>query len=946
MKNISKSTFSSYHGLFKLLYLALVALSASSEVLIVYSNSSKSIVSSIIEEMEANISSLEIFSCDFSLLKEEIALHTNLLAIFDITSNLDSQFSISKLCQDNSLIHFLVSDDLLYHNKWTFSLSSSKNSLNQAFTTALNYFNWNAGTAFSNIENYPTSKTILSSYSENIILFPVGSDTSIKDLISREIMKFGSSLFYLFTEKNKSIEIQETLSSSKMLINGTGILLIGESSYESSINGALAIVEKGREAVSSNESYLSVAILELINLLKNSSNINNCLLLLSKTCPDHYCAHDFSLINIQNNQRKLVGTIKKENLVLNSVIEFPGDSFDVPTSQKKVLYISANDGTTNPGMAPTQAVELYKRGLTLAMKDMNDGINTLQNFQLKLNDFDCGASAYNADFNYNCIYKDKNKLGLARIMSLASVIAYGEMATLAKLNNTIPCVGYLNIDPGLSNSTKYPFYTRIIFPSDALYSQGPLLFKVMGWANLAVLYENSSLGIWGNYYFSLAAEKQNLKIVNNLRVIPPNLTRDQIRSYTNVVKEIVDSNVRMVVLILSPPLIDYAAELFYDLGMRKGDVVFFSPNTGWLSSVAAKDDYTYKRIEIGIPVLTLFQSVFVGEKGKKVYDNLYEIYGNTEPASYSCLYYDSAYLIGAALDWTISQGKDYTDPYKLQSAIRSVKFAGCSGTVYIQKNSNNVQISSFTIQSNSYNATTGIVRVFDVGYFTPTSTQLLKIKTPFVYPDGTTNKPTDFRITRTDCPFDDKLRRTFGKGRALAFGICFFVTAVTGIITFIIWKEWWNKEIKELTTKEELSVPDMIAGATIVVEFFQLLSQGPDIRPLNSFLANIGDAVSLDLNSFIKLENGVFWWISTTIIVLCFLWTIFCIEIFLRLDEKFSHVWFFKTLGVIADQSTPILGNLCFIQFISILLDIFVCDHSIGNDFTDSYLSIDCYQFC
>jgi len=32
----------------------------------------------------------------------------------------------------------------------------------------------------------------------------------------------------------------------------------------------------------------------------------------------------------------------------------------------------------------------------------------------------------------------------------------------------------------------------------------------------------------------------------------------------------------MVVLALNSPLLDYAAELFYDLGMRRGDIIFFT----------------------------------------------------------------------------------------------------------------------------------------------------------------------------------------------------------------------------------------------------------------------------------------------------------------------------------------------------------------------------------
>ncbi|CAG9331435.1 unnamed protein product [Blepharisma stoltei] len=215
-----------------------------------------------------------------------------------------------------------------------------------------------------------------------------------------------------------------------------------------------------------------------------------------------------------------------------------------------------------------------------------------------------------------------------------------------------------------------------------------------------------------------------------------------------------------------------------------------------------------------------------------------------------------------------------------------------------------------------------------------------------MYPDGKINKPTDFRITRTNCPFDNKLKQTFPKGRALSFGICFFIAAATGIITFFIWKKWWKIEVEELKIKEEISISDTIVGLTILIEFFQLISQGPDIRPLNSLLADAGDAVSLDLQTFVKLENGTFWWFATAIIILCWLWALFCIEIFFQLDEKFNHIWFFRNLGNLADFSMPILGNLCFIPFIFILLEIFICDNSIGNDWLDSYLTIDCYQFC
>lgn len=42
----------------------------------------------------------------------------------------------------------------------------------------------------------------------------------------------------------------------------------------------------------------------------------------------------------------------------------------------------------------------------------------------------------------------------------------------------------------------------------------------------------------------------------------------------------------------------------------------------------------------------------------------------------------------------------------------------------------------------------------------------------------------------------------------------------------------------------------------------------------------------------------------------------------------------------------PVLGNLGFLPIISTLLNVFVCDESIGDGFDESFLAKDCYEFC
>lgn len=121
---------------------------------------------------------------------------------------------------------------------------------------------------------------------------------------------------------------------------------------------------------------------------------------------------------------------------------------------------------------------------------------------------------------------------------------------------------------------------------------------------------------------------------------------------------------------------------------------------------------------------------------------------------------------------------------------------------------------------------------------------------------------------------------------------------------------------------------------------------GPDYRPFIAFLADISQALSLDLTSFLMLENGVFWYLTVGVLVCTAVWLILCAVVLFQLDEKFPNFYGFRFLAFLADYLMPVLGNLCFIPFVSILLSVFVCDQSIGNNFTDSFLAKDCYQFC
>ncbi|CAG9334734.1 unnamed protein product [Blepharisma stoltei] len=112
------------------------------------------------------------------------------------------------------------------------------------------------------------------------------------------------------------------------------------------------------------------------------------------------------------------------------------------------------------------------------------------------------------------------------------------------------------------------------------------------------------------------------------------------------------------------------------------------------------------------------------------------------------------------------------------------------------------------------------------------------------------------------------------------------------------------------------------------------------------FLAKISNSLSFNLENMFALQKGIFWIVIDGVYGAIILWLILCLVILLSLDEKYPKVTAFRILARLADYLMPILGNLCFIPFVSICLNVFICDHSIGDSFTESFLAADCYYFC
>ncbi|CAG9316739.1 unnamed protein product [Blepharisma stoltei] len=895
---------------------------------------------------EIYTSAIDWHKCSHTNLEFCISMHQNSLILLDLSEDLDIQYFLSKYCQDHFLVHLVYQDEFKYIDDSAYSIVPSLSSQKTAFLALMNYFNWTKGAVF-NKKSYSALKDQFLLFSNDLSFLTVDSLTNIEDLISQSVVRMGATLYYLWTSSLESQKIQNALSNSKLLQKGSGILLNQESGYNCSVDGSLIITEIGMESIESSEEYFKTSIKNIISVILDHKieNYKELLKLLDTELPNHYKRNNFSIVNIQNQKRIIVGSIVNRNIQIFGNLIFPGNTNSIPDSAKKILHLSITAGTTNPGGSSSDTTKLAAMGAFAAQDEINVNGEILANFQIDFFNFDCGVSIFNATFARACYSKDIDKLGHAHLTAFGSSVAIGQYKTFTYLNATIPSIGGVNGDGSLSSIQIFPFYVRMFNP--LMYSKWSMLLYSLGWKKIAVIYENS---LWGEGVYKTldsTAKQVGLEIINpeSLRHIPGNLDRDTVKDYIDVFQAIVDSQARMVALLLLCPLCNYAIELFYDLGLKNKDVIFLAGTGDVLNWISTKDEYMYKRAELGVAMMRLSVPYWVGNIGKRARSEISLKYNISIPNTFGCCYYDSTLIAANALDFMINRGLDYSDPYKLMATLRNTKFIGCTGPVSISKGTNDRNFDFFYIEAIKLD-NNRIPYIYLVGNLYPFGTQVISYANPLIYSDGSTIKPTDLRNELDKCPFPDKLVKTFNKGRGLLFGICITVCLMTAAITFIIWKKWWNISIEELKEKQEISFQDFVVGATIAIEFIQFSNMGPDYSIIGSFFYSIGNIFSMDLEDVIKLRNGIFWIVVDVVFGGIALWVILCIVVLLRLDEKWSYLWIFKFLGWLGDILMPILGNLCFIPFVSVCLDIFVCDQSISDDFTDSFLASDCFYFC
>lgn len=88
------------------------------------------------------------------------------------------------------------------------------------------------------------------------------------------------------------------------------------------------------------------------------------------------------------------------------------------------------------------------------------------------------------------------------------------------------------------------------------------------------------------------------------------------------------------------------------------------------------------------------------------------------------------------------------------------------------------------------------------------------------FPDGSSDPPSDLRRTDYDCPFSPEEEHSYPTGEIIMFSVCFTVALITILMSFVIWRTWWNVPNKPLDSTHELVFGDVLIILSVVFEAF------------------------------------------------------------------------------------------------------------------------------
>ncbi|OMJ81106.1 hypothetical protein SteCoe_18519 [Stentor coeruleus] len=797
-----------------------------------------------------------------------------------------------------------------------------------------------------------TRETLKNSYSH--ITYSDELTQSVAENIIGSMIKAKGIKNVVIIDSSDSLQIIEKAIQSKKYIKlGTIVIYSSTSFYHEHIDGTLSIKEYMSEnAENKYKLFLHVLINKLTKaenyiekILKCKVNKENLLLAFSIFYTNETL---YTITNVQNGKDVPIGKIIKSQINkedtnfqvnITDTIYYPGNITEI-TSMKAKIVISIANGTNDPyNTFSYQGFAYMYLGANYAVFRSNF-YNEIPNFYIELFPTDCGMFWYEPLWYKNCYEPILDSMGIAILTSFYGDAIKGNIFTLRTLSKVIPQISPLGIDSTLDNKNLYPELVKLESTLKNFISSRIITIMSLGYTDIIYIASNDSEYLKErSELFRTIIHSSGMKIINdeNHMHIQSNYTREDFDKYIEFFYYI--KNTRCTVFFLAVYYNEMVIEALYDVGLRKGDFFFMLAANVVEFLDGIEEPYATKRRELIEGSLVMSYKEYVGDLGQEIQKELSEKY---EDISFMCMTYDTVSVVKEAIKYLLSIGDDYENYNKLMNAIRKNKFVGCLGNVYFDKEENTRASSQFIIKQIIYNSTTKLFDTIDISYLDRFSSQMFTFINPYVWPIG--SSPPNYRLYNP-CPFNIYNIQSSSKGKtALYIFLSFFI--ILSLVVCILTYFKSEKKIIPLTDKKYISFEDYFFFLYFPLQFFQIIAMGPDQDAYVYFINNFQAFFSLDFNIYLDLKFEKFWFMFYWVLTFTVFWIFGCFLYWSRLGRVIEKTWWTSFFAEINKIVIIIGGNIGFIPIISMLMNIYICINSIGENITDSYLKYDCTTMC
>ncbi|CAG9331596.1 unnamed protein product [Blepharisma stoltei] len=953
------------------LYILLLTISAlaSIELLVIFGEKTPE---SLISYFQANLVQMIGNSSIFEIIFIPANYQTNFLLYFkgDIPVVIDATFDFTlshrllSITEEQEIINLFLDSNLMPSGAFQYYLHVPWQSQLIVTQQFLNYLGWNEIAVIAS--NTKDSIRFADKFSEiagskaklEILITDSFNNDIMNDIAGRLFKPHGLQTFMIFCDGDYIDLIIHSLINKKILKTGSGVLIWSKGIWGGIQNGLLYLVEEGLENVKSYEEYEALSIKSFTSsflgyIASLSSNRQPCLTndsikqFMKSYWLNHGKSPSFSLVNIVNSSKIIVGSAKNSTITVSTDPLYPGGTTSKPTANKVSLYMSLTtsgnelDGTFN-AYQPVQV-----QGNFYARDWINNSSLILENFNIKFVENSCGTMVFLHDLDAKCYSPLKEKLGIAFLTSDYAASAIGLISLFREWNISIAHIAPGPTSPLLSNKTAYPEFVRVSPSGNYNAVIIMKLCQIFGWKNVNVLYANLSSNIAMYQTFESEAQKAGIRIANNeeKRMLPGNYERSQFDDYKYVFQEIRDTAVRIFISFQTANSNYESIEGLYDVGLRKGNIVIVLPSkTGGQAIIQNYESkYLPKLLELLCGSISVSTVEYIGDFGMKIKDAMAAYWGNSP--NFKATHVDQTLLAAYGLDFTINKGDDYEDYAVLMKNIRLQRFTGVSGTIAIDSTSND---RSFMILSINNFYATNITGVYDEsvpGYYIPTSSVPIQLTQKIIWPGPSYTLPVDSLKIDSECPFDESSSSTSVKGIAVFTTICSLLSLVSVLIVLYIRKHNLIMPYPKLTEAKEIQFTDTVIMMTLIVETFQYIDIGPKFEydPVTEYLSSMCNA---DIANFFDIKSKVYWLVLNVVLGIACFWLLMCVIAVSNNETLIQHIFFLRWLYELKDYLMPLLGNMLFMPIINTLITVSKCSKSIGDDLSQSYMDINCNEFC